>query len=86
MRRQLSGAIARLQTYFTIEEAIKVPKDLRIHVRSLYEGLWKARKSDSIWHNFTLLVSTHRRFWWTQQWFMGYMSWAVFMAIECTCQ
>ena len=37
----------------------------------------------NIWDNFEILFATHQRFWWTQQWFMGYMAWAAFVSIHC---
>lgn len=42
--------------------------------------------AENIWDNFKILVFTYRRFWWTQQWFTGYMAWAAYMAIECRCR
>ncbi|KAK3717012.1 hypothetical protein LTR37_006067 [Vermiconidia calcicola] len=38
---------------------------------------------DSLWDCFKMLVTTYRRFWWTQQWFMGYTAWTLFVAMEC---
>ncbi|CAK3859284.1 Hypothetical predicted protein [Lecanosticta acicola] len=35
------------------------------------------------WDYFRLLVDDERRNWWTRQWFMGYLSWALFLSIEC---
>lgn len=42
---------------------------------------WK--RSDNTWDNFKILVASPSRFFWTQQWFMGYMAWAFFVGNEC---
>ena len=41
------------------------------------------RQSNNIWDNFKVLVSSRSRYWWTQQWFMGYIAWTLFVGIEC---
>ena len=41
------------------------------------------RRSATRWTSFQMGLATYRRFWWTQQWFTGYATWAVFMGIEC---
>ena len=81
--RKAISYIARWRAYVIIDKAIPDPVEFQKSLRDLYNRMYRARQNDSIWHNFRLLVIDYRRCWWTQQWFMGYMSWAVFMAIEC---
>lgn len=40
--------------------------------------------TDSVADYFKTLVSDPQRFWWTQQWFMGYTSWGFFVYSECS--
>lgn len=35
------------------------------------------------WEYFRLLVDDERRNWWTRQWYMGYLAWALFVSLEC---
>lgn len=36
----------------------------------------------SVWDSFKTVMNSGSRFWWTQQWLMGYVTWAVFVGIE----
>ncbi|KAK3670964.1 hypothetical protein LTR78_009080 [Recurvomyces mirabilis] len=37
----------------------------------------------SLWDSFKTVIGCHRHLWWTQQWFAGYLTWALFVGLEC---
>ncbi|KAK4574999.1 hypothetical protein LTR86_000849 [Recurvomyces mirabilis] len=39
--------------------------------------------SMSLWDSFKTVIGCHRHLWWTQQWFAGYLTWALFVGLEC---
>ncbi|KXT08844.1 hypothetical protein AC579_1478 [Pseudocercospora musae] len=40
-------------------------------------------RNASVWDYFKLLIDSPRRNWWTQQWAVGYLFWAIFVTREC---
>ncbi|KAK5116425.1 hypothetical protein LTR62_007972 [Meristemomyces frigidus] len=37
----------------------------------------------SLWDSFHVLIDNQRHFWWAQQWFAGYLTWALYVGLEC---
>ena len=71
----------RLEEYDPEREHVSVEK-LFFQFREFLGIAHDWRKSDNIWDSFKMLVATTSRFWWTQQWFMGYMTWALFLTMS----
>ncbi len=65
------------------ESAKGVEDEVLRYLRSrlpFFEQDW--RHSSSVWDHFKMLVTSANRFWWLEQWFTGYIAWALFVGME----